>query len=131
MTNPENQKRSIHVPGATAVSRRALGKAGRWATAATLAAAAVTASVAAAQPAAAYTVLGGVNVQYYCRYYDGPSFNAVIVSPGNAYSWRCYNGSQTWYGVNMNTACHLEYGSSANAIALDGNNPYSWRCVTG
>jgi hypothetical protein len=110
---------------------RVLGRTGRWAAAGALAAATVAASVAAAQPAAAYTVLGGVSVQSYCRYNDGSSFNAVIVAPGNAYSWRCYNGSQTWYGVTMNTACHQQYSPSANAIALNGSDPYSWRCVTG
>jgi hypothetical protein len=112
-------------------SARPAGRAKRWAAAAALAVGAVVASVVTAQSAAAYTIVGSPNVEGYCRYNFGSSFNATVVSPGNAYDWRCYNGSQTWYGVDMNLACHQQVSASSNAIALDNNNPYSWRCVTG
>jgi hypothetical protein len=90
----------------------------------------VAVSFAGAESAAAYTIVGTVSVQTYCQNNFGSSFNATIVSPGNAYSWRCYNGVQTWQGVNMNVACSQQH-ATPDAIALDNSNPYSWRCVTG
>ena len=90
---------------------------------------ALGASVVAAMPAHASTMLGGVNVDRACAWQHGTGADLVA---WNVYGWRCiYHGAYitvNWGGVNLNQECASEYGSTAYARYLDYNNPYSWRC---
>ena len=83
---------------------------------------------AAATPAQASVIIGGIDVARQCRAQYGASWTATVLDPGNAYSWRCtYSGYAN--GVNMNSGCVNQYGAGAFAVLLDPNNAYSWRCA--
>lgn len=81
-----------------------------------------------AQPAAAATRLGGVDMQRACdTQYPGRGLRAVVTDGSNAYSWRCVGGSFSG-GINVNAECVTQYGQGAYAGLDNASNPYSWYC---
>ena len=72
----------------------------------------------------------GVDVATACHMQYGPTATAIMISPGNAYSWRCRVpiGSSLYanYSVDIANYCRYFYGPSARAVVLAPSSAYSW-----
>ncbi len=77
--------------------------------------------------AAAAAVLGGVDLQAYCRS-RYPRGGVVLLGRRDAYSWKCRSGSERFYPINMDQVCRAQYGRGTYAQTRNPSNPYSWRC---
>ncbi len=90
-------------------------------------------SAASIQPAsAAYgprkVILGGVNLDAYCKRHHGQNSHAVVVAD-TAGGWRCNNYADAVYGISVQQACQETYKQRPiKAIVVGADKPGSWRC---
>lgn len=74
-------------------------------------------------------VLGGVNLDAYCKRYHGSSFRAVV-RQNTATGWRCENFADAVYGISVQRACEDTYRARPiKARVIGANLPGNWRCV--
>jgi hypothetical protein len=89
-------------------------------------------SLGAAPAAHAETMLGGVDVNAWCKSFVGATeLSGIRYDPSNAYSWRCTYLDLSWRDVDMNAACDLQYGGGAYSRPLNKHDARSWRCFRG
>lgn len=102
----------------------------RAATTAIVVAGLAAATVLTAPAASAAVRLGGVDMQRACNTQYPPAFGlkAVVISPYNAYSWRCAAPFDTTRQIDVKSACINQYGQGAYQGLGDWRNPYSWYC---
>ncbi len=76
----------------------------------------------------AHATYAGVDMHGACQLQYGGLYRALLLDPGNAYSWRCYLPPYTsvQHNVSINLYCAAAY--SGYAVVLDPGNAYSWRC---
>jgi hypothetical protein len=100
-----------------------------------LAATLATAAVIGALPAQAkpvyggrYVILGGVNLDAYCKRYHGQGFKAVVVEP-SAGGWRCNNFADAVFGISVQRACEDTYAQRPiKSIVVGSGQAGDWRC---
>jgi hypothetical protein len=84
-----------------------------------------------AQPAQAYgryVILGGVNLDAYCKRYHGPGFHAIVVEP-SAGGWRCNNFADAVFGISVQRACEDTYAQRPiKSIVVGSGQAGDWRC---
>ena len=103
-------------------------------TAKTLIAASIgTAALVSAIPAYAAhyggpKIMGGVNLDAYCKRYHGQSSRAVVVEQ-QATGWRCKNSNGAVFGISVQRACVDTYGMPIKAIVIGEGLPGDWRCA--
>jgi hypothetical protein len=78
--------------------------------------------------AQAQRVLGGVNIDVYCRNRFGNAARAVLVE-NTAYGWRCRVGKDL-VTLSIDNACRFQYNNQrAYSRTTNSREPYSWQCV--
>jgi hypothetical protein len=69
-----------------------------------------------------------VNIDAYCQSTGGGQSHAIMLSRGDAYSWRCSHPSGP-SGVSVDDACRMQYGPQYRSIMANRNDAYSWSCI--
>ncbi len=78
--------------------------------------------------AQAQRVLGGIDVDRYCKDRFGGTARAELVE-NTAWGWRCRIGRDL-VSLSMDNACRFQYNNQrAYSQARDSRNPYSWICL--
>jgi hypothetical protein len=72
-------------------------------------------------------ILGGVNLDAYCKRYHGSRFRAVIVEH-RAGGWRCIDVSGKNVGISVQRACEDTYAQRPIKAITVGDGPGDWRC---
>lgn len=86
-----------------------------------------TSSILFPMTAQAQRVLGGIDVNSYCRDRFGNGSQAELVE-NTAWGWRC-RIRQDLVTLSMDNACRFQY-KNPSVFARPGNprDPYSWQC---
>lgn len=100
------------------------------------------ASPANSRALAEYTVLGGVDLDAYCKRHYRSVFphiphtetSAILLRGNTAYDWRC-RAYRSWdlpeiISIDVNQACREQYNQPrASSTYRNFNDPYSWTCI--
>jgi hypothetical protein len=92
-----------------------------------LVAALATSSILFPMTAQAQRLIGGIDVDKYCRDRFGEGSKSELVE-NTAWGWRC-RIRQDLVSLSMDNACRFQY-KNQNAYARPHNerDPYSWQC---
>jgi hypothetical protein len=92
-----------------------------------LVAALATSSILFPMTARAEQVLGGLDLDKYCKKLYGDGSKAVLVEQ-TAWGWRCTT-KEDKVPLPMGNACRYQYkNDNAYARPTDERDPFSWKC---
>jgi hypothetical protein len=87
---------------------------------------AVTSCLAWARQSEAASLLGGLDLNAYCR---ASGYAGASLDGSTGYDWHCYTSSGAKVGLSVTSACRWQYGVSTAVDRLSNYyNAYSWQC---